>query len=103
VVDDTPRTDREVQFNLHEDNLVAHNRMLDHARELERELTEAHNCLSEAVQSRDHHAGAYCDLERELARYKRLEAILRDRSDVNYEGDGPNEAMSILTEWEGLK
>jgi hypothetical protein len=40
-------------------------------------------------------------LERELARYKRLEAILRDRSDVNYEGDGPNAAMSILTEWEG--
>lgn len=41
-------------------------------------------------------------LERELARYKRLEAILRDRSDINGNG-GPNEAMSILTEWEGPK
>lgn len=39
-----------------------------------------------------------------LDRYSRLEAIVRDRSDIV---DGPegrgvaNEAMSILTEWEG--
>lgn len=38
-------------------------------------------------------------LERELAHYKRLEAILEDRSDVD---DGyPNEANRILSEWRG--
>lgn len=47
-------------------------------------------------------------LEAEVARYKRLEALLRDRSDVEDVPDcgdeqrvRPNQAMSILAEWEG--
>lgn len=43
-------------------------------------------------------------LERELRNYKRLEAILREREDVKDGPEGrqvPNEAMSVLMEWEG--
>lgn len=43
-------------------------------------------------------------LERELARYKKLEVKLQDYSDVVDRPDGegvrPNLAMSILSEWE---
>ena len=38
---DTPRTDALVERNKPLDNLEAHNRMLDHARQLERDLAAA--------------------------------------------------------------
>lgn len=46
-----------------------------------------------------------CALERELSRYKRLEAILRDRSDVVDVKDSYNEVranaeMQALQDWE---
>lgn len=71
---------------------------------LERELAEANkkinaNALA-AIQVAEERDRAYCA----LADYKRLEAILEDRSDVKDGPEGrqlPNEAMSILLEWRG--
>lgn len=40
----------------------------------------------------------HSDLLAELSRYKRLEAILRDRADADV--DGMNAEMRVLTDWE---